>query len=64
MESEGSRDSRPELEARAELVNPALEWLAAMDEAEFEGKFNGSPVRRRDSWDSSAMLPLRWATAG
>jgi epoxyqueuosine reductase len=35
-----------ELEARAELVNPALEWLAAMDEAEFEGQFNGSPVRR------------------
>jgi hypothetical protein len=36
----------PELEARAELVNPALEWLAAMDEAEFEREFNGSPVRR------------------
>jgi epoxyqueuosine reductase len=36
----------PELEARAELVNPALEALAAMDEAEFEGEFNGSPVRR------------------
>ena len=36
----------PELEARAELVNPALEWLAAMDEAEFERRFNGSPVRR------------------
>jgi epoxyqueuosine reductase len=36
----------PELETREELVNPALEWLAAMDEAEFEGKFNGSPVRR------------------
>ncbi|MGB7264278.1 MAG: tRNA epoxyqueuosine(34) reductase QueG [Terracidiphilus sp.] len=35
-----------ELEARAELVNPALEWLAAMDEAEFERRFNGSPVRR------------------
>lgn len=35
-----------ELEARAELVNPALEWLAAMDEAEFERVFNGSPVRR------------------
>ena len=29
-----------------ELVNPALEWLAAMDEAEFEQHFNGSPVRR------------------
>jgi epoxyqueuosine reductase len=36
----------PELEARTELVNPALEWLAAMDEAEFEQRFNGSPVRR------------------
>jgi len=36
----------PELEARAELVNPALEWLASMDVAEFERVFNGSPVRR------------------
>jgi epoxyqueuosine reductase len=36
----------PELEPRPELVNPALEWLAAMDEAEFERQFNGSPVRR------------------
>ena len=35
-----------ELEARPELVNPALEWLARMDEAEFERTFNGSPVRR------------------
>jgi epoxyqueuosine reductase len=36
----------PELEARAELVNPALEWLAALDPREFESEFNGSPVRR------------------
>ena len=36
----------PELEPRPELVNPALDWLAAMDEAEFERQFNGSPVRR------------------
>jgi epoxyqueuosine reductase len=36
----------PELDARAELVNPALEWLAEMDEGEFERTFNGSPVRR------------------
>jgi epoxyqueuosine reductase len=36
----------PELEARAELVNPALERLAAMDEAQFERTFHGSPVRR------------------
>jgi epoxyqueuosine reductase len=35
-----------ELEPRAELVNPALEALAAMDEPEFERVFNGSPVRR------------------
>jgi epoxyqueuosine reductase len=36
----------PELAARAELVNPALEWLAAMSNADFERTFNGSPVRR------------------
>ncbi|MDE3202338.1 MAG: tRNA epoxyqueuosine(34) reductase QueG [Acidobacteriota bacterium] len=35
-----------ELEPRQELVNPALEWLAALDEAEWEKLFNGSPVRR------------------
>ena len=39
-----SRD--PDLEARAELVNPALHQLAALDEKQFEEKFNGSPVRR------------------
>jgi epoxyqueuosine reductase len=36
----------PELAARAELINPALEWLAGMSEREFEQTFNGSPVRR------------------
>jgi epoxyqueuosine reductase len=35
-----------ELEPRPELVNPTLEWLAELSEAEFERKFNGSPVRR------------------
>jgi epoxyqueuosine reductase len=35
-----------ELEPRAELVNPTLEWLANLDEADFEREFNGSPVRR------------------
>jgi len=34
------------LEPRAELVNPALEALAALDEPSFERMFNGSPVRR------------------
>ena len=36
----------PDLAARKELVNPALDWLAAMDESEFARRFNGSPVRR------------------
>jgi epoxyqueuosine reductase len=36
----------PELEPRAELVNPSLDWLAGLDEPAFERQFNGSPVRR------------------
>jgi epoxyqueuosine reductase len=36
----------PELDARPELVNPALDALAALDEVAFERTFNGSPVRR------------------
>jgi epoxyqueuosine reductase len=36
----------PELEARPELVNPALDALASLDETSFEREFNGSPVRR------------------
>jgi len=31
---------------RAEMVNPALEWLAGMDAAEFRRWFKGSPVER------------------
>ncbi len=36
----------PHLEPRAELVNPALEWLAGLDERQWEKLVNGSPVRR------------------
>lgn len=36
----------PELATRPALVNPALDWLASLDEAEFDRWFNGSPVRR------------------
>jgi epoxyqueuosine reductase len=36
----------PELATRRELVNPALEWLAGMEEGDFERWFSGSPVRR------------------
>jgi epoxyqueuosine reductase len=32
--------------ARTRLVNPALEWLAGMDAAEFKRWFRGSPVER------------------
>lgn len=35
-----------ELAPRSALVNPPLDWLASMSEAEFEAAFNGSPVRR------------------
>jgi epoxyqueuosine reductase len=35
-----------ELAPRAELVNPALEWLGSLNEQSFEHEFNGSPVRR------------------
>jgi epoxyqueuosine reductase len=35
-----------ELEPRAELVNPALEWLGSLSEQAYEREFNGSPVRR------------------
>ncbi len=35
-----------DLEPRAELVNPALDWLAELDQAQWEKLFNGSPVRR------------------
>ena len=46
-----------DLEPRGELVNPALEWLASLDEQSFERIFNGSPVRR------AGFLGLRRNTA-
>jgi len=38
--------SDPELSPRPELVNPALDWLAAMDASEFGAWFFGSPIKR------------------
>jgi epoxyqueuosine reductase len=35
-----------DLQVREELVNPALEWLAGLDDSSFAGNFNGSPVKR------------------
>ena len=34
------------MQARPELINPALEWLAAMDGREFKRRFKGSPLER------------------
>jgi len=36
----------PEFQPRAGLVNPALDWLAEMQQEEFRSVFRGSPVRR------------------
>jgi epoxyqueuosine reductase len=38
-----------EFQPRAELVNPALDWLAEMSAEEFRTTFRGSPVRRAKS---------------
>jgi epoxyqueuosine reductase len=38
--------SAMEFEAREGLVNPALDWLAEMQQEEFRTVFSGSPVRR------------------
>jgi epoxyqueuosine reductase len=38
--------SAPGFQAREELVNPALEWLAEMSAEQFREKFRGSAVRR------------------
>jgi epoxyqueuosine reductase len=35
-----------EMQPRTELINPALDQLAELDEAAFERLFNGSPIRR------------------
>ncbi len=36
----------PEFQARAELVNPALDWLAALSPEDFRAAFRHSPVKR------------------
>jgi epoxyqueuosine reductase len=54
----------PELEPRTELVNPSLEGLAAMDEAEFERQFNGSPVRRAGFWGLKRNVAIAMGNSG
>ena len=38
--------SEPEFQPRPGLVNPALEWLAFLNDGEFRHTFRGSPVKR------------------
>ena len=38
--------SAPEFEPREGLVNPALDWLAEMQQEKFQTVFRGSPIRR------------------
>ncbi len=44
--SKASTGEHEGLQARPELMNPALEWLAAMDAREFKRRFKGSPLER------------------
>jgi epoxyqueuosine reductase len=54
----------PELRPRPELVNPALVILAEMDEAEFERKFNGSPVRRAGFFGLKRNVAIAMGNSG
>jgi epoxyqueuosine reductase len=54
----------PELAPRPELVNPALEALAAMDEGEFERQFNSSPVRRAGFWGLRRNVAIAMGNSG
>jgi epoxyqueuosine reductase len=40
------RNGWKSMQPRPELVNPALDWLAAMDAREFKRRFKGSPLER------------------
>jgi epoxyqueuosine reductase len=54
----------PDLAPRPELVNPALEVLAALDNAAFERMFNGSPVRRAGFVGLLRNIAIAAANAG
>jgi epoxyqueuosine reductase len=54
----------PELEPRPELINPALDWLASLDEKSFEREFNGSPVRRAGFWGLRRNVAIAMGNSG
>jgi epoxyqueuosine reductase len=53
-----------DLTPRTELINPDLDWLAALEESDFERLFNGSPVRRAGFLGCAGTSRSPWATAG
>ena len=53
-----------DLEPRPELINPALDWLAALDEPSFEREFNGSPVRRAGFWGLRRNVAIAMGNSG
>ncbi|MDR3745541.1 MAG: tRNA epoxyqueuosine(34) reductase QueG [Acidobacteriaceae bacterium] len=46
MGAPSTRKGWDSMQPRVELVNPALDWLAAMDAREFKRRFKGSPLER------------------
>jgi epoxyqueuosine reductase len=52
--------SAPELQSRADLVNPALDWLATISEENFRETFRESPVKRtkRQGLRRNAVLAI------
>ncbi len=54
----------PDLSPRPSLVNPALDWLAEMDEDAFSRHFNGSPVRRAKFSGFRRNLAIAMANSG
>lgn len=54
----------PQLEPRPELVNPTLEALAALDEAQWEQMFNGSPVRRAGFFGLKRNIAIAMGNSG
>jgi len=54
----------PELEPRPELINPTLDWLAALDEPSFEREFNGSPLRRTGFWGLKRNVAIAMGNSG
>jgi epoxyqueuosine reductase len=54
----------PDLAPREELVNPSLDWLAQLDEAQWEKLFNGSPIRRAGFLGASRNVAIAMGNSG